>query len=343
MINKTRVFLTLLLLLPLIATISSISRPVSAAGAAQWTPLNMPTEGTAGKWTLAGGSDIRCLTMAGDGTLYCYANPSGTSYTLFKSTDAGRSWTAAGKVTDVIVDIAVSPQDNTNIYYATASRVFKSVDAGNVFTAITGIPGGAGAGNVSITSLDIVHFGNANLVAVSTVDADTAQFGGVYLLDESQNGNTWVNANIGNLDVYRAAFSPNYSNDRQIVAIASDETNTFVSSKIVNSNWGQTLGTARINAIVPAAASIAFPDGYNGTAGNAVLFAGIDTGANGGDVFQVTQAAAPAASAVKDLKIGSRNGLNSIDVGSLAVSGSTIFAGCARSAWVYLSTDGGAS
>lgn len=188
-----------------------------------------------------------------------------------------------------------------------------------------------------------MHFGNANLVAVSTVDADTAQFGGVYLLDESQNGNTWVNANIGNLDVYRAAFSPNYSNDRQIVAIASDETNTFVSSKIVNSNWGQTLGTARINAIVPAAASIAFPDGYNGTAGNAVLFAGIDTGANGGDVFQVTQAAAPAASAVKDLKIGSRNGLNSIDVGSLAVSGSTIFAGCARSAWVYLSTDGGAS
>ena len=83
----------LLLFLPLLAAIIPIYQPVSAADTAQWMPVNIPTEGVAGKWTLAAGSDIRCLTMANDGTLYCYANPSGTTSTLFKSTDAGRSWT----------------------------------------------------------------------------------------------------------------------------------------------------------------------------------------------------------------------------------------------------------
>ena len=51
----------------------------------------------------------------------------------------------------------------------------------------------------------------------------------------------------------------------------------------------------------------------------------------------------PAASAAKDLKIGAGNSLNAVDVGSLAVSGSTIIAGCARNAWVYFSNDGGTS
>jgi len=72
----------LLLFLPLLAAIIPIYQPVSAADTAQWMPVNIPTEGVAGKWTLAAGSDIRCLTMANDGTLYCYANPSGTTSTF---------------------------------------------------------------------------------------------------------------------------------------------------------------------------------------------------------------------------------------------------------------------
>ena len=306
-------------------------------------PVNIPTEGIAGKWTLANGSDIRCLTMASDGTLYCYANPAGTTYTLFKSQDNGRSWITTGKVSDVIVDIAISPQDNTNIYYATASRIYKSADAGNAFIPLPPNPGGAGSGNVFITSIDVVYTGNTNIVVVSTVDTDTAQYGGVYLLDESQSGSTWVNTNIGNYDVSRVAFSPNYSNDHQIIAVTSDETNTCISSKVGNSNWGQTIGNARVNAIVPLAASIAFPDNYNGTSGNAIYFVGIDSGTNKGDIYQITGAAPPAPSITRDLKIGSINGLSAVDVGSLAISGSTLLAGGARNAWVYSSNDGGVS
>ena len=51
-------------------------------------------------------SYVQHLTLARDGTIYCYASPSGTSYTLFKSGDGGYSWSSAGKVTDAIVDIA---------------------------------------------------------------------------------------------------------------------------------------------------------------------------------------------------------------------------------------------
>ena len=46
-----------LLFLPLIAAIFSVSRPVSATDNAQWALVNIPTEGVAGKWALAAGYD----------------------------------------------------------------------------------------------------------------------------------------------------------------------------------------------------------------------------------------------------------------------------------------------
>lgn len=218
--------------------------------------------------------------------LYCYANPSGTTYTLFKSTDSGRSWTTTGKVTDVIIDIAALSQDTATIYYATNSRIYKSIDAGNTFISLPSNPGGAGSGNVSITSIDVAHVGNANTVAVSTVDTDATQYGGVYLLEESQFRGAWINTGIGNYDVYRVTFSPNYPNDRHLIAIASDEVDTYAVSRIYTGNWGQMIGNARITGIVPSAANITFPDSYNGMSDNATFFLGIDTGANSGDVYK---------------------------------------------------------
>jgi len=157
---------------------------------------------------------------------------------------------------------------------ATTSRIYKSTDAGSTFTPLPPNPGGAGSGTVAVTSIDVVNTGNANTVVVSTTDTHTAQYGGVYLLDESQGGSAWVNTTIGNYDTCRVVFSPNYNNDHQIIAIASDETNTFIISKVNTLNWGQTVSNARINAIAPAAATIAFPDAYNGISNNAVFFCG---------------------------------------------------------------------
>ena len=343
MIKESKKLLPLLLILTLLVAIIPYYHPVSAVDAAQWTPVNLPTEGITGKWTLANGSDIRYLTMANDGTLYCYANPSGTTFTLFKSADNGRSWTTTGKVTDVITDIAALPQDSKTIYYAAASRVYKSVDAGNTFFPLPPNPGGAGSGNVLITSLDIVRLDNANIIAVSTIDIDTAQYGGVYLLDESQGMSTWVNTGIGNYDVYRVAFSPDYINDRQLIAVASNEADTFTISKINTMNWGQWISKARIPGIVPSAAGIAFPDNYHGITVNASFFIGIATGADSGDVYQVNSALASTASTAKDLHIGAVDGLDAVDIAGLATAGNTIIAGCAGSAGVYLSNDNGVS
>ncbi|MDD5287729.1 MAG: hypothetical protein PHY28_01275 [Dehalococcoidales bacterium] len=317
------------------------SHSVSALDEAQWVPVNIPTEGTAGKWVLANGSDIRHLTMANDGTLYCYANPSGTTYTLFKSTDGGNSWTTTGKVTDVIIDIATLPQDAATIYYATASSIYKSVDGGNSFISLPPNPGGAGSGNISITSIDAVRTDNANIVAVSTADTDAAQFGGVYLLEENQIGGVWVNTGIGSYDVSYAGFSPNYPGDRQLNAVASDETDTYITSKINTTGWGQMIGNALITGIVSLAVNLAFPAGYSGMTDNAVFFAGIDTGVNNGDVYKITRALSPASSIVTDLNICSVDSVTGVDVASLAISGSTILAGCAGNARVYLSNDSG--
>ncbi len=118
---KSKILLTALALTLLtLLSISSTTNPATAAPEeVKWSRVNIPTEGKAGDWLLASGSDVQHLTMAIDGTLYCYANPQGTSFALFKSTDAGYSWSHIGQVKDAIVDIATAPDDASIVYYAT--------------------------------------------------------------------------------------------------------------------------------------------------------------------------------------------------------------------------------
>ena len=82
----------------------------------KWSEVSLPTSGEVGGWVLANGSDVQLLTLATDGTLYAYANPSATSYTLFKSEDGGYSWSCTGRVNDTIVDIATAPDDASIVY-----------------------------------------------------------------------------------------------------------------------------------------------------------------------------------------------------------------------------------
>ena len=81
--------------------------------------------------------------MAIDGTLYGYVNPSGTGYTLFKSTDGGYSWSSTGEVTDAIVALATATDDANIVCYATAADVWQSTDAGSNFSPLPANPGGA--------------------------------------------------------------------------------------------------------------------------------------------------------------------------------------------------------
>lgn len=66
-----------LTLLIILTTITPTSPTFANPDELKWSRVNIPAEGTAGNWVLASGSDVQHLTMATDGTLYCYASPSG--------------------------------------------------------------------------------------------------------------------------------------------------------------------------------------------------------------------------------------------------------------------------
>ncbi len=357
--RSTRELCILIIKLLLVSGLAALTvfNSIAAASseAVRWTRVSIPTEGEAGNWVLATGSDVRHLTMAPDGTLYACGH--GLTYTLYNSTDGGLSWAHIGNVQDTIVDIAVSPHDAGIIYYATSSAVYRSTNGGKTFAQLPASPGGAGTDNKEITSIDVAYL-TSNIIAVGTRDTDIAEFGGVYTLDEANIIPAWEDTNIGSYDVYAVAFSPNYPSDRQLVAVITDEVNTFIAAKVSNASWSATTGYARLDrdnsgtptsVAVTAPAAIAFPDNYDAdpASGSCVLFAAIDTGAGEGDVYKINCADAPYTSIATDLNVGWSSGQSNIDITGLTACGDypsiILLAGSADSAQTYTSTDGGVS
>jgi len=253
------------LILLLSLSLSPSSPSAASSDKVKWLRVPIPTEGEAGNWQLADGSNIQHLTMAADGTLYAYAE--GLTYTLFKSTDGGNSWWHTGNVQDGIAGIATSPADASFIYYATTSNVYRSTDGGKTFTPLPASPGGAGSNNIAITSIDVTYT-DGNIIVIGTRDTDNAQFGGVYTLNEAPFISTWVDTGLSGYDVYAVAFSPNFTIDCQLVAVVTDETDTLVTAKSGNAGWGATIGNARLDrdnsgtptpVVVATPAAIAFP------------------------------------------------------------------------------------
>ncbi len=206
----------------------------------KWSEVNIPAEGRTGNWVLAPGSDIQKLAMAIDGTLYCYAKPTGISYTLFKSGDGGYTWSYTGKVTEAIVAIATAPNDADVIFYATTTNVYKSVDAGVTFLSLPPNPGGAGSNNITITSLSVSRLDNSHVIAIGTRDSDSLEYGSIYTFDEDKPS-SWLNTGIGNYDVVALAFSPNYPTDYQLMAIVTDEHDTFTKTRVDKGVWDEVL------------------------------------------------------------------------------------------------------
>jgi len=310
-----------------------------------WSSLDIPEDGEAGGWVMADGSDIRHLIITDDGTLYCYANPSGTDRTLFKSTDNGNNWEYTGGVTDTILDIAAVPGSSSTVYYATASGIFRSVDAGVSFDSLPPNPGGVGSNNVSIVCIDVVRAGENNIIAVGTGDSDNLQYGGVYILDESGANPAWADTGIGSYDVCALSFSPEYATDGQLIAVATDEQNTIIATKTGDSDWNQVIGEATIQGLAAVSADIAFTGDYDAATGDYILFVGVNTGNETGDVYKIGAEPAPADSTVTDLDIGAGYGLSGVDVSGLAASGTAaavcLLAGCTGSTQVYRSSDSG--
>ena len=346
--------LKLLLSLALLVSIPIFSLTQSAAVSAdevKWSRVNIPVEGNAGDWLLANGSDVQHLTMSANGTLFAYLP--GLTYTLYRSTDGGYRWSYIGDVQDSIVDIAISPQDDNAIYYATSANVYRSTDGGKKFFQLSANPGGAGSNNIEITDIDVTHF-SSNIIAVATRDTDASEFGGVYILDEEPVITDWVDSNVGSYDVYTLAFSPGYAADRQLVAVVTDETDTLVRFKSGDAGWGAIFGNAKLdkdNSGTPTSvaannsAAVAFPKEYEGTSPDTALFVVIDTGTDDGDVYKIVTAESPGSSSATDLNVGSAYSITNIDITGLAASSVDdavyLLAGAADSAQTYYSEDDG--
>ncbi|MFH1031356.1 MAG: hypothetical protein V1767_02155 [Chloroflexota bacterium] len=316
---KSRVLVACLVLTLSISwlSLSSLGQALSETEEVKWSTVDIPAEGRTGNWVLAPGSDVQHLAMARDGTLYCYARPLGTGYTLFKSGDGGFAWSYTGKVVDSIVAIAAAPDDANVIYYATEANVYKSTDAGVTFFGLPQNPGGAGSNNVTITCLSVVRQNNSYVVSVGTKDSDSAQFGGVYIFDEKKSAG-WLNTDIGSYDVITLTFSPNYASDYQLIAVVTNEVDTLISIKVDITGWGEVLGNATIGGLAARGAVLAFPDDYNATNSDGTLFTAIDTGSGTGDVYQVKLARAPLPSMAIDLDIGYDYQVRNIDINGLA-------------------------
>ncbi len=324
----------------LLSLAGSIAPAVAAPDEVKWSRFDIPLDGKPGNWVLADGSDVQHLTVAGDGTLYAYGK--GLTYTLYKSTDGGYSWSPIGKVQDAIVDIAIALDDA--VYYATSSAIYKSTDDGSKFMPLPS-PGGAGSNGVEITSFDVARLNN-NIIIVGTRDTDNGEYGGIYILDETVSF-TWTDTNLGNYDVYAVALSPNFPGDRQLVAVVTDETDTFATTKFGDAGWGAKIGDAKLdkdNSGIPTpvavvnSAAIVFPDDYNAEI-TASYFVAIDTGGDNGDIYKINN------SVSTDLDIGADYNLSNVDVAGLDITGNvasaSLLAGAAGSAEVYFSSDGG--
>ena len=321
----------------------SITVPLHSAAATsaadRWTKVNIPTEGEAGQWVLAAGSDIQHLTADSNGTLYAYVK--GPTYTLYRSADGGYRWEHLGNVGDAITDIAICPQDTRAIYYATSSNVYCSFDGGQTFQALLANPGDAGTGHKEITSIDVVRM-DRDIVLVGTRDTDGGEYGGVYILNEADVVPAWADTGIGSYDVAAVAFSPDYRDNGQIMAVATDETNTYVNMKNGDNGWNAEIGYARLD-IAAASAELAFPAAYDGD--EPIAFVAIDTGTGQGDVYKYIGSPAPDNSTVVDLNAGSAYRLSNIDISGLAIYDDnatiTLLAGAADSSMTFVSTDGG--
>jgi len=267
----------------LVAVLSLLSPNLAVAtpDEVKWSRVNIPAGGKRGDWVLASGSDVQYLTLGIDGSLYCYANPSGTSYTLFKSTDGGYSWSYTD-YNKAIVALVSSSIDADIIYVSDGGYVYRSIDGGDSFDKLA-------AG--SLDALDFATTGEKiTCLAVGYIDDEPYVFigtangsagGGVYYIRDVAFWDEWTDLDIGNYDVYSLACSPEFTTDYQVTAVATDKVHTYVAHNYTAiGGWTKVelLDASNTSFAITAGSNICFPSDYNQTG---ELFVGV-VGGDGG-------------------------------------------------------------
>jgi len=374
--KQTKIFVALGLsgLLSLLSIIAP--PPIQAAAEANtWTEFSVPEKGKSGGWLLTSditgeSTGITAVCADTEGTVYIATEEITGSplngYNLFKSTDYGYTWTrlwelpdddkpSGGAVTDpdsqIIELMMPRPEDTETIYLATQYNVYKSTDGGENFDEVGYKPAYGSGANVTssrlITSLDVTFYNDHHLVLVGSRDADTGDFGGGYIYDESKSYTPWADLWVGGqqagnkCDVLDVAFSPNFSDDQQIVALITDETKTVVTSKLGWADWGRDIGDATLAGIVPIGGRLAFPSDYDAevSSDKCFLYAGLNA-TIASAVYMIAGGDAPDASVIFPMFIpDTTKAVHSLTVAGEAFN-ATIIAGLTSGNALYSDREG---
>jgi len=326
------------LALMLLVSLMAIASPV-AADDMEWSTVGVP--GTKGK-VLLEDSDVSVLAIAPDGlTMFAYDSESND---LYKSTDAGASWTTDGVDTDDVFDgdpdinaIAVSPNyadDSTVIAAASPAAgtdlIYRSTNGGKTWADMNSASLALADATEVITSVAASPYytgGDAYLCGVRDTD-DNAQ-GDVYLFKSS--GFTWASTAL-NEDALAVAFSPQHTLDAEILALSVDDDDlallvddtlllvddTLLHTMFGSEAWDATVLAGTIETTEATSGVIAFPADYEWASNNKTLV-GI-AGSSDDNVYLVTGDMAPATSStVKNLKV--KGDTLDIAIKSVAVKG----------------------
>lgn len=286
---KIRLAAKLIWLLSLFTLLLPINPANAYLGTVKWSRVNIPTAGRLGNWMLADDSDVQHLTMATDGTLYCYAvakiNGTDTEM-LFKSIADGQSWQETDYEGNAITDIACSNFDADIIYVTDGSHVYKSKDAGDSFSELASTSLPTLDTNESISCIDVGYKEDKPQVFIGTADTDASDFGSVYYLPEAGFGAKWTDLETGNFDVYSIACSPQFADDSQIIAVVTDESHTYmVNNHGVIGEWTDEVELLEGNTTsfaITAASDVCLPDDFTQ---EYELFVGV-VSSTGGDVYR---------------------------------------------------------
>lgn len=348
---------------------------------ADWSEVSIPAIGEEGKWALTPGmiANIGPPVFSPDGkTVYFLTDSTveglvgrGHSF-LIKSDDGGHSWVNLSAFEELgLWEAFFLAMTNDELFImSTDWGVYRSTDGGETWEQLPPIPDTG-----FINAEERIHSGRWYWCIDTTVDASgkpvvlvgTAHgLGGLWML--SYPYEHWVDMRIGNADantkynVWQVAFSPNYAQDKQIVALVNKEQHLPITSKYLrvtfkygDEAWGERIADAQIpdaetNCDLDIAFSnFAFPDDYD--AQNPVVYIGI--GLYTEHLYQTPQytdlyrvdgrPASSGPSVTTDLDVGGKG--TSTPVLGLVVRGpadrATILAGGVGN--IYRSTDGGKS
>lgn len=236
-----------ILLLLAVLLLSAVFVPYSAqadTAALEWTSVDKP--GTSGNIVVTP-SEVSEIAVGSNGTLYAIDSENSKVY---RSLNAGGSWE---DITRWLVDagaelpaskIAVAPDNPDIIAVVTndGSQVYLSTDSGATWT-----DGRAPSLNGTIQAITIsneyTETGNSfREIAIGTaVWGDNTTTGQIWVLRLGEPWASWQNQNLiidpsyPGGEVSALAYSPNYQNDKTILAVAS--TGSDVAAAYQNKTW----------------------------------------------------------------------------------------------------------